>query len=253
MSSSFLSTSRILQIDFDDAAWFYGESFSRSRSSAHFLLSGWEEFTCSALDENFYVRSQISAVEIKSLFYGTLDKIIFMFACYAKYFADGLEEFAEYHALIKAENFYVTCGTYLDWQNRILSATPPLDLLNIGTNEATTFRRVEKKIYRGENFHGYDFRSCRFANCLFRNCTFSALNLADARFDKCKFISTEFSGLKLAGSDFIGCKFKDCAFENCSSNPADVDADEYFAPTRFKNCLLINTACELEKIDCVEE
>ena len=124
MSVSFLNTAiatgkTILQIDFYDRQWVYGKHFSRSRMDADFLLTGWKDFTDKTFDEKFFVRSSISTVEIKSLFWGTLDKVIFIFTCFVKYFAPAIKNCDEFAALIKSEKFYITCGTYLDWQNRL--------------------------------------------------------------------------------------------------------------------------------------
>ena len=71
ISVSFLNTSVIeknptLQIDFYDEDWVYGKSWASSRVNADFILNFWESFIADALDESFYIRSQISKVQIKS-------------------------------------------------------------------------------------------------------------------------------------------------------------------------------------------
>ncbi len=264
ISVSFLNTSVVenkpaLQIDFYNEEWVYGESFSRSRMSADFLLKYWEEFVSDALDEKFYIRSKISKVEIKSLFWGTLDKLVYIFACYLKYFAYRLTYYKEFDELNKAENFYVTFGTYLDWQEKVFARLPEIDLLNPDANEDTTFRPVTKKFYRRKNFQDLNLRGCSFEECTFDNFVFSNVDLADARFFKCRFTSTEFTGAKFAGGDFFECYLKDCSFKNCTSNPADVSEDEYFAPFRMYHCFLLNTNfadcdfAQLKKIDCLEK
>lgn len=249
MSVSFLNTSvmagkAVLQIDFYDAQWVYGNPFSRSRMDADFLLTGWEDFTTKALDEKYFVRSSISAVEIKSLFWGTLDKIIFIFTCFAKYFAPALKSFAEFDALIKAEKFYVTCGTYLDWQNRLCAVLPEIDFLNPDANEDTTFREAHGKIYRQKTFADLDLRGCLFTDCLFHKCAFTNLNLVDAEFLHCRFISASFTDIKFAGTKFSECKLKDCAIKNSTDAPKAVDAEEYFAPLRLNQCKISNTVIE---------
>ena len=233
-----------LQIDFYGDQWVYGEPFSRSRMSADFLLTGWENFTAKALDEKFFVRSEISAAEIKSLFWGTLDKVAFIFTCFAKYFAPALKNSVEFAALIKAEKFYVTCGTYLDWQNRLCAVLPEIDLLNPDANEDTTFHEAHGKIYRQKNFSDLDLRGCRFEDCLFHNCAFTKLNLADAEFLRCRFAETNFTEIKFAGTKFSACKFKDCAIKNSTDDPKAVDAEEYFAPLRLNQCKFVNTVVE---------
>ena len=249
MSVSFLNTSvaagkATLQIDFYDAQWVYGEPFSRSRMNADFLLTCWKDFTDSALDEKFFVRSAISEVEIKSLFWDTLDKVIFIFTCFAKYFAPALKNFDEFAALIKAEKFYVTCGTYLDWQNRLCAVLPEIDILNPDENEDTIFHEMRGKIHRQKIFAYLDLRGCRFEDCLFRDCTFTNLNLADAEFLRCRFIETSFSEMKFAGTKFSECTFKNCAIRNSSDAPSAVNAEEYFAPLRINQCKILNTVVE---------
>ena len=100
VSVSLLNTSLIddkpaLQIDFYDEQWIYGESFSRGRLNADFLFTHWKNFTAQALDEKFFVRRYISRTEIKSLFWGTLDKLTFLFACFVKYFAADLRNYLQ--------------------------------------------------------------------------------------------------------------------------------------------------------------
>ncbi len=263
MSVSLLNASvavgkNILQIDFYDAKWVFGKPFARSRMSADFLLTHWQKFTADALDDEFFVRNKIFQVEIKSLFWRTLDKLAFLFTCYAKYFAAELKTLPEFAALDKAENFYFTCGTYLDWQNRLFAVLPEVDLLNPDANEDMTFRDFRGKIFRQEKIADLNLRGCNFEDCIFRSCTFTNLNFADANFLRCRFFSSCFVGVKLAGAEFVECKFKDCEFKKSSAAPKDVDADEYFAPMRVTRCKLFNVSrdgcdfAQLIKTDCDE-
>ena len=260
MSISFLNTSVIddkptLQIDFYNEEWVYGESWARYRMNADFLMKYWQDFKFDALDDRFFVRSKISKVEIKPLFWGTLDKLIFLFTCYAKYFAPRLSYYNEFDDLIKAENFYVTCGTYLDWQNRVSAVLPEIDLLNPDANEDTMFRPLKNKIYRNKKFHDLNLRGCYFEDCVFENFTFENLNLSDANFLRCRFTSTKFVNLQMAGCDLFECYFKNCTFENCSAE-IDEDSEEYFAPMRMYHCYLLEIKfdnCKFEnltQIDC---
>ena len=223
---------------------FLNTSVARSRMNADFLLTHWQKFTADALDDSFFVRNKIAQVEIKSLFWSTLDKLAFLFTCYAKYFAAELKTSPEFAALDKAENFYVTCGTYLDWQNRLFAVLPEIDLTEPEVNADTTFREFVGKIYRQQNFASLDLRGCRFEDCLFRDCTFTDLNFADARFSRCRFYSLRFDGVKLAGAEFVECKFRDCTFKNSSTDPKAVDVDEYFAPLRLTRCNLVRVKCD---------
>ena len=253
------SNSSLFQIDFYNADWFYGESWSRSRFSADFLLEHWQKFIFQALDENYFVRSKISTVEIKSLFWETLDKLIYIYTCQAKYFANLIEYSDEFDELKKAENFYITCGTYLDWSERIFGILPEIDLLNLDANEETTFRPVKNKIYRGKEFSDLNLRNCYFEDCLFDRFTFSDLILADAHFLRCRFTNSKFLNVKCPGADFFECSFRDCEFENCTSEPTSVDANEYFANLRLYHCSLLNvnfTDCDfnnMNMLDCIEK
>ena len=249
----------VLQIDFYDEGWFYGKSFFRKRFSADFLLEHWQKFTSDALDESFFIRSKISKVEIKSLFWETLDKIIYLFACHTKYFAYQISYSNEFDDLQKAEKFYITCGTYLDWQERIFAILPEIDLLNPDANEETNFRPVNKKIFRKKSFHDLDLRNCYFEDCLFDEFDFKNLNLADAYFLRCRFKNTKFIDSKFAGGNFWECNLKDCEFQNCSSNPAAVNDSEYFANFMMYHCYFANVKfsdCDFEnmqKIHCFEK
>lgn len=249
VSVSLLNTSLIddkpaLQIDFYDEQWIYGESFSRGRLNADFLFTHWKNFTAQALDEKFFVRRYISRTEIKSLFWGTLDKLTFLFACFVKYFAADLRNYRAFDELVKAEKFYVTCGTYLDWQNRVHAVLPEIDFVNPDDNEDTTFREAHGKIFRLKTFADLNLRACRFEDCLFHLCTFANLNLADAYFSRCRFVSANFVDLKLAGAEFSECTFKDCEFKNSTADSKAVDADEYFAPLKTNQCKFFNLQIE---------
>ena len=259
LNTSLIEDAPILQVDFYNEEWVYGESWARYRFSADFLFKYWAKFKADALDENFYVRSKINRVEIKALFWGTIDKIIFLFACYAKYFAPQLAYYTEFDELIKAENFYVTCGTYLDWQNRIFAKLPEIDLFNLDANEETNFRPLRKRNFSNNKFRGLDLRHCYFEECIFKNFAFENLNLSDSNFLHCRFIDCTFDGVKFAGGDFFECYFKDCAFKNCTSDAAESsdNNNEYFAPLRMYHCFLLNLTFEencnfenLQKLDC---
>jgi len=262
MSVSLLNTSiaentPTLQIDFYNEEWVYGESFSRSKMSADFLFKYWKDFTFNAFDDSYYLRSSFGKVEIQSLFFETADKLAFLFACFAKYFTYQLRYYDEFDELKKAEKFFVTCGTYLDWQNRVFGKLPEIDLLNPADNEQTTFRPIKQKIFRGKSFHDIDMRSCYFEECLFQDFDFANVSLVDSIFLRCRFISTKFTDCKSAGCNFFECYFKDCAFENCSSNPDDVveNNNEYFAQMKLYHCYVLNSKiidCDFEQLKLID-
>ena len=264
MSISLLNTSMMhdeptFQVDFYGREWVYGEPWCRRRFRAEFLFDRWKDFKLDALDDRFYVRSRVHRVEIKSLFWGTLDKIAFLFACYAKYFLPLLEYYDEFDELEKAERFFITCGTYLDWQNRMFAVQHEIDLLNPDANDDATFQTVRNRIYRGQQFSGLDMRGCRFEDCIFDRFKFDGVSLADACFLRCRFISTEFVNVKTAGADFLECYFRSCAFKNCTDDPSAIDDDEYFAPLRLYHCFLLGLDvedCDFERLimqDCFEK
>ncbi len=259
ISISFLNTSvmenkPVFQIDFYNEDWVYGESWARKRFNADFMLTYWQEFISKAMDDKFYIRSQISKVEIKSLFWDTLDKLIYLFAGYTKYFLRDIS-----CDLLKAENFYVTCGTYLDWQERIFAELPEIDLLNLEANEDTTFRPVNKKIFRHKNFDGLNLRNCYFKNCTFDRFTFSKINLVDSKFLNCRFTNTEFIDTNFKGGNFFKCYFKDCNFTNCNSSADNIPDEEYFSILKISDCYLLNlnffdcNFSQIEKINCFEK
>ena len=264
MSISLLNISMIdnqpqLQIDFYNEEWVYGEPWARYRMSADFLFKYWKDFTFDALDDSYYVRSKVSRVEIKAMFWGTIEKLIYMFTCHAKYFALYLEYYNEFDDLVKAENFYVTCGTYLDWQERIAATLPEIDFFNPDANEQTTWRLLRNKIYHYKEFNNLEMQHCRFVDCWFDNFTFNNINLTDANFLRCRFTSTKFVNVSMIGSDFFECYFRDSEFDNCLADPNDIESDEYFAPARMYHCFLLNhrvnnTKIEkLVKINCFEK
>ena len=262
MSVSLLNTSVLenapkFQIDFYNEEWVYGESFCRYKFDADFLFKHWKDFCFEVLDDNFYLRSNFGKVEIQSLFFGTVDKLAFMFACFAKYFAYQITYATEFDDLKKAENFYLTCGVYLDWQNRIFARLPAIDLLNPADNEQTNFRPYENKILRQKSFQDIDLRSCYFTDCLFQDFTFANVSVVDAIFLRCRFKSVTFDNVKFAGCIFFECYFKDCEFKSCSSNPADVaeNNNEYFAPMTLHHCYVIGNKyfdCDFEKMKVSE-
>lgn len=255
LATSLIDDKPILQVDFYNEEWVFGESWARYRMDVDFLFKHWQDFKIDALDDRFFVRSKISKVEIKSLFWGTLDKIIFLFACYVKYFAPRLSYYNEFDDLVKAESFYITCGTYLDWQNRVYAVLPEVDLLNPDANEDTTFQHVANKNYHNQKFSGINLRGGHFEDCVFDNFTFENLDIVDVQFTHCRFVSTKFVNLQTAGCDLFECYFKNCTFENCSFE-IDKDADEYFAPMRMYHCYLLNIQyenCNFEnaiELDC---
>ena len=263
MSISLLNTSLIndeptFQVDFYGREWVYGDPWCRRRFRAEYLFDRWRDFKLDALDDRYYVRSRVHTVEIKSLFWGTLDKVAFLFACYAKYFLPLLEYYDEFDGLEKAERFFITCGTYLDWQNKMFAVQPEIDLLNPDANDDATFQTVRKRIYRNQRFSDLDMRGCRFEDCIFDRFTFENISLADGNFLRCRFLSTEFINVKLAGADFIECYFRSCTFKSCTDDPKVIE-DEYFAPLRMYHCFLLGLnfeECDLDRLvmlDCFEK
>ena len=262
MSVSLLNTSVLegapkFQVDFYNQEWVYGESFCRYKFDPDFLFKYWKDFIFEVQDDNFYLRSNFGKVEIQSLFFRTVDKLAFMFACFTKYFAYQITYSNEFDDLNKAENFYLTCGVYLDWQNRIFAQLPEIDLLNPEANQQTTFRPYKDKILRGKSFHDIDLQCCYFTDCLFQDFTFENVNLVDAILLRCRFKSVTFDNVKFAGTTFFECYFKDCTFINCSSDSADVaeNSDEYFAPMLLYHCYIFGRKdidCNFERTKIIE-
>ena len=261
MNTSVLEGEPKFQVDFYNQEWVYGESFCRYKFSADFLFKYWKDFVFEVQDDNFYLRSNFGKAEIQSLFFGTVDKLAFMFACFTKYFAYQLSYSNEFDDIKRTESFYLTCGVYLDWQNRVAADLPEIDLLNPEANQQTTYRPYNNKILRGKSFHDIDLQSGNFENCLFHNFTFENVSLVDAIFLQCRFISVTFQNVKFAGCTFFECYLKDCTFKNCSSDSADVreNNDEYFAPMLLYHCFALGRKdinCNFERskiIDVVEK
>lgn len=226
LNTSLLGKKPMLQVDFYNGDWVYGEPWARGRMSAKFLFHEWDAFCRKALDESFYVRNKLQGIAIKSLFWETAERMIYLFSCFAKYFARELGELPEFKALEKEPVMYVTCGTYLDWQERIYAILPELDLRDIPENEQTAFREFRGETYKGLSLQAVDLRHCRFYDCVFRNCVFDKVNLSDGYFHNCRFRNTEFVELGMAG-----CLWEDSAFSDCSFRDSGTHAegDEYFA------------------------
>ena len=236
LNSSLIENSPTIQIDFYNHDWVYGESFSRTKLDADFLLAEWESFCAEALDEKFFHRARLNPAEIKSLFWDTAEKNFYLFTCFGKYFLPELEFSTEYQELDKEENFYLTCGMYLDWQERIFAELPEIDLFNLDANEETQLRKFEGKIFRDKVFADLDLTKCRFSNCLFDRCKFSSLRLVDARFRDCRLYHSDFEEISAAGCLFQNCKFRDTNFSGCNDEPDG--SDEYFFEVQFENCNL---------------
>lgn len=231
MSISFLNTSLLegnplFQVDFYNEEWVYGEPWMRGRMPADFLFREWAEFCRTALDDSFYVRSKLQPPAIKTLFLGTAERLVYLFSCFAKYFMKDLSDLSEFQSLKKEASMYVTCGMYLDWQERIYAVLPSLDLKDLPDNEETAFREFREIVCHGNVFRDADLRHCRFYDCTFRNCVFEQVDLSDAYFRNCHFYDTDFSQVKVAG-----CVWEEGIFRSCGFQDSDTQAegDEYFA------------------------
>ena len=231
MSISFLNTSLLdgkplLQVDFYNGDWVYGEPWARGRMAADFLFHGWDAFCVKALDDSFYVRNKLRRTAIKSLFWETAEKLAYLFACFAKYFMKELSELPAFQTLEKEPVMYVTCGTYLDWQERIYGILPEIDLTDPPDNEETAFREFHGKSYREKAFQNLDLRHCRFYDCVFRSSVLSRTDLSDAYFARCRFYDTDFVQLSVAGCAWEECTLTFCRFQASGTRS---EGDEYFA------------------------
>lgn len=243
LNTSLLERKPLFQADFYNGDWVYGESWFRGRMPGDFLFVEWEGFRRKALDNSFYVRNKLQEIAITSLFWGTAEKLLYLFACFAKYFTRELAELPEFRALEKEGTMYVTCGTYLDWQERIYGILPELDLIDVPENEQTSFREFRGKTYRQQVFRELDLRHCRFYDCIFRNCFFHKINLSDGYFKNCRFRDTNFVELKMAGCIWEDSDFKSCSFQ---SSGTQTEGDEYFAEAELVRVRLT----EVRAVDC---
>lgn len=242
MSTSLLNTSLLegnpcFQVDFYNRDWVYGEPWARYRMTAEFLFREWEDFYGKALDENYYVRGRLQRVAIKSLFWGTAEKILYLFAGFGKYFFPEMADSSSFRALEKEPAMYVTCGTYWDWQERIYAILPEIDLTDPPLNEETAFREFRGKTYRDKIFEGMDLRHCRFYDCLFRNCQWKEIQLSDALFHQCRFYDTKFTETKFPGCSWRGCSFVSSQFLQSGTQ---AEGEEYFAEAEMIGCKLRN-------------
>ncbi len=226
LNISLLEEQPMFQVDFYTEDWVYGDPWSRGRMPADFLFREWEEFRKKTMDSRFYVRNKLQETAIASLFWSTAEKILYLFACFAKYFARELAQLPEFRALEKEDTMYVTCGTYLDWQERIYGILPELDLTDVPENEQTSFREFRGKTYRQQAFRDLDLRHCSFYDCTFRQCVFHNVNLSDGYFKNCRFRDTNFVEVGMAGCVWEDSDFKSCNFQ---SSGTQTEGDEYFA------------------------
>ncbi len=225
LNTSILERKPMLQVDFYNGDWVYGEPWARGHLSAEFLFREWEGFCVKALDDSFYVRNKLQSIAIKSLFWETSEKLMYIFACFAKYFAAKIEELPEFSELDKAPAMYLTCGAYLDWQERIHAVLPGLDITDISDDEDTAFRVFHGEKYRKKVFRGMNLKHCRFYDCVFRNCVFDTVIIADGNFRNCRFYNTDFIRLGMAGCSWKDCEFRSCRFMDSGTH---TDGDEYF-------------------------
>ena len=230
LNTSLLEKQPLFQADFYDGDWVYGDSWSRGRMPADFLFREWEGFRSKAMDSRFYVRNKLQEIAIASLFWGTAEKILYLFACFAKYFARELAQLPEFRALEKEDAMYVTCGTYLDWQERIYGILPELDLTDVPENEQTSFREFRGKTYRHQVFRELDLRHGSFYDCTFRHCVFHNVNLSDGYFKNCRFRDTDFVEVGMAGCVWEDSDFKSCNFQGSGTM---AEGDEYFAESEM--------------------
>ncbi len=226
LNTSILENKPVLQVDFYNGEWVYGESWARGRMPADFLFREWNDFCVNALDSAFYVRNKLQGIAIQSLFWETAEKLIYIFSCVAKYFSRELDKLPEFQALEKEPSMYVTCGTYLDWQERIHAVLPKLDLTDISDTEETVFRDFHEEKYHNQKFRELNLRHCRFYDCDFRECIFEQVDISDGYFFNCRFRNTEFKGVGMAGCTWEDCDFRSCSFLDSGTH---ADGDEYFA------------------------
>ena len=243
MSFSILGTSLLLgkpmiQIDFYNEEWVFGSPWERSRMDASFLFRGWERFCADALDDAYFVRSRLRRPMIRPLFFGTMEKAAYLFACCAKYFMGELAGTEAFQALQKAGSMYVTCGMYLDWQERIYGIVPPVDLDDLEKETDLRFREFQRIIYRGRQYQGLNLSMARFSDCLFEKTMLSHVCLQDAKFVRCRFHRVDFADVQMAGADFEDCHFYQCRWERVTTE--GMAAGEYFGETVFRGCYFQN-------------
>lgn len=235
LNTSLLEGKPLFQVDFYNGDWVYGEPWERGRMSAEFLFRDWEAFQRSALNDAFYVRSVLQRTAIKSLFWGTVEKTAYLFACFAKYFMEDLAALREFRALKKEDSMYVTCGTYLDWQERLYAILPEIDLTDVPENEETAFRSFDGKVYHEKIFRELDLRHARFKDCIFRRCVFQKINLSDAVFRNCKFYDTDFIEARFPGSTWENCTLTECRFQGSGTQ---IEGEEYFGEAEMRRSRL---------------
>jgi len=264
MSFSWLNISLIenkpcLQIDFYDYDWIYGYPWARSYMPADFLFEGFEAFSRDALDEKYFVRGSLQPAEIRTLFWGTVDKMLYVLAGQLKYILPMITMLKEFGQLEREEWFYITFGTYIDWHERMAAMTPELDLDDIDANEETRLRRFEDKVFHGKVFEVLNLNQCRFTNCLFDKCVFAGTILDDAFFSTCRFRDVEFKDVSLRGTAFLENKFLRVKFTGSDEADANImtsDSGEYYDPIKFVQCYLREVTANYdltgrEEINCL--
>lgn len=236
LNTSIMAKNPRWQMDFYNSQWVYGESWYRECFKADFLFEDWEDFCRQALDDGFYIRRIITSSSIRSLFWETADKLAYLAACYAKYYAADLGDVPEIKSLVKEDAMYVTCGVYLDWQERIYGILPQLDLTDVPDNTETTFREFKGEIYEAEAFIDLDLSHCRFIGCKFIGSIFNRIALKDAYFDSCAFTDVNFVETKISGCVWSRCRFQNCLWQNSGTAS---EGDEYFAEGEIKDSVIV--------------
>lgn len=171
-----------------------------------------------------------------------------------KYSLAQCYKFSNYEKMEKDDELYICFGEYKDWQFPIFIDRPELDIFQNPTDEALTFRRFNKKVYRNKQFESMDLTSSVFTDCIFNSVKFNDTILNDVVFENCQFDNISYEECKLYGTMHTNCDFKDIKYINTQftlKNPSPNTITGIYRECTFTNCRQDNIdydKCDMEGV-----
>lgn len=139
--------------------------------------------------------------------------ILYFWSGIVKYHLRGIEEKEEFRNLKKADDFCISFGGYMDWQNPIWISRKETDIFFCEEGTDLRFCRFREMWYEDKAFDALVLDDCQFHTCTFKNCSFTGTSFRDTSFIGCSFTDCRFSDTDLAGSSFAGCRLEEIQME----------------------------------------
>ncbi len=231
-----------MRLDFYNKDWTVTEPLYTTYLDIKWLFSYWDYHYHELEKEAKKLDNNITERYIQQTMWQSVRLLTYLLSQRFKYWSYKLTQSMAFDMLGKNEEFFITVGEYLDWQDIVYATLPEIDIFDRNINDSLQQRDFFSQEYEKKIFINLDMSHSRFYNCIFKACTFENCILNDCILETCSFQDVDFINSTLYGITAKHTLWENITFKNSRLGVEENEENllEIYKPSEFIYCSITN-------------